>query len=177
MAQLFDGACNGWNWTNNTGKGADLLITIVGCEGENTSAHHGIEGQDREFYYKLGRQGASVRVYTSTLELDRIIVGGKGSLQALATTGGKWRWSDYARYHYDYYRGTRWWQGGNVWEWNPMQNTLKQTQQGRTMSFVYSLKPGESIYFERMPNNERYQTSFQLCVHTCEGNHFLPFEP
>ncbi|WP_158652992.1 hypothetical protein, partial [Helicobacter salomonis] len=113
-----------------------------GCEGENTSAHYGIEGQDREFYYKLGRQGASVRVYTSTLELDRIIVGGKGSLQALATTGGQWRWSDHAHYHYNYYTRRSWWTGGNVWEWNPMQNPLKQTQQGRTMSFVHSLKPG-----------------------------------
>ncbi|WP_104757900.1 hypothetical protein [Helicobacter salomonis] len=95
MAQLFDGACNGWNWTNNTGKGADLLITIVGCEGRElgsvTASSTNVGGITTYTYTPTPPQiGASVRIWLNTLRFDMIVPGGR--VEDGSTTGSAGQW-------------------------------------------------------------------------------------
>ncbi|WP_104732081.1 hypothetical protein [Helicobacter salomonis] len=75
MAQLYDGACNGWNWTNNTGKGVDLLITLRGCSGEDVRHFYRETRAEVLNAYGPGKQGASVRIWLNTLRFDMIVPG------------------------------------------------------------------------------------------------------
>ncbi|WP_121022864.1 hypothetical protein [Helicobacter vulpis] len=191
MGMFFNNTTNGWSWRNNTGKAMDLFITITGVSGENTQEHYGVEGQNRPFYYKVGKQGASVRVYTNSLSLDFILVGGKGSYQELFTTGGRylgwsegtdyWRsggnWS-YRSYIYIYskdgkstYRREGTWAYYGGWMWQNIQNTHKQTQAGQSCSFVCSVPPNEVINFVKMPDNDKYQGVFTLSVWSFDGQY------
>ncbi|WP_120953370.1 hypothetical protein [Helicobacter sp. L8] len=205
MGVLIDGMSNGWEYRNSTNRAMDFLVCLTGVAGEDTSEHWGIEGQNRAFHYKLGKQGASVRIYTSTLEFDRIITGGKGSEQDLATSGGMWDFiwggDEYREWTYGRERISHnetmrqrgydwshhisatdaqhnnqlgWWK--HDWVWNPLQNTFKQTQAGKSFSFIYSLKPGEIIYFKRIDSPQTYQGAFYLCVRDfAEIKYSLPF--
>ncbi|WP_104695751.1 gluzincin family metallopeptidase [Helicobacter salomonis] len=197
MAQLFDGACNGWNWTNNTGKGADLLITLRGCEGREfgsvTASSTNVGGIATYTYTPTPPQiGASVRIWLNTLRFDMIVPGGRVEDGSTTGSAGQWmlsRVNNPGWWNNPYYNAQGRYIDRNYGgyanvdnlrhdqEYTFVRSPIYTTRQAPTRSFVLSVRPGETLSIQRLANPDRHHGPFSLCVHTCEGNHFLPFEP
>ncbi|WP_104759360.1 hypothetical protein [Helicobacter bizzozeronii] len=146
MAMLYNGKTTHWVYTNNTGKGLDLFITITGCAGEDRQYGENEREGNQRVYYARGNIGASVFVVQSSERLNLVVDGGWGSERMLRRTGW-WHTHRYWTYKtwWDRVTGRKLWREEQLWKWGGVQNQVKPTQSGQNKSFATSLVPNENI--------------------------------
>ncbi|GMB93436.1 hypothetical protein NHP200010_11550 [Helicobacter bizzozeronii] len=146
MAVLYNANTTDWVYTNNTGKGLDLFITISGCAGEDRQYGENEREGNKEVFYARGNTGASVFVVQSSGRLNLVVDGGEGSERMLRRTG---RWESkrvrYFKNGWDRFWGKASYRTDTWWKWRGVQNQVKPTQSGQTKSFATSLVPNENI--------------------------------
>ncbi|WP_163534205.1 hypothetical protein [Helicobacter suis] len=79
-----------YEYVNTTQEAIDILVSITGCCGE-VSTNYYEKTYDSNNYWLEGNRGCSVRIYTTRLNIDMIILGGAGSVQTKRRGGWDWQ--------------------------------------------------------------------------------------
>ncbi|WP_163499771.1 hypothetical protein [Helicobacter suis] len=193
-----------YEYVNNTNEAIDILVSITGCAGENSTNYHENTWDSNNYWYE-GARGSSVRIYTTRLNIDMIILGGAGSAQTKRRDGWddvhdifweQWKtftpdWDAKRRIDqsrewvedvwenrsWDRRRG-RWWIEYRArihsWRWGDVINQNKPVDQGQSRAFVTTLRPTESIKVDFLDNGAK--TGYQLSIYSLESNGGVPFD-
>ncbi|WP_163534206.1 hypothetical protein [Helicobacter suis] len=87
-----------FSYLNDTNEAIDILVSITGCCGDtNWSWQDNIFVEGQGSFWNEGSRGCSVRIYTTRLNIDMIILGGAGSAKTIRHTG----WLDYHEAEFD----------------------------------------------------------------------------
>lgn len=192
-----------YEYVNATNEALDIIVSITGCCGENSTSYHEAIWDYNNYWYE-GKKGCSVRIYTTRLDIDMIVLGGKGSAQTkhrevwdythnFTITGrnlnldyeiGKiidrnWTRVEGIRQNrsWDLGRGRwliEWWIDVRTFHYGDIVNNIKPVEQGQSRSFVTTLRPQESIKADLLDNGAN--TGYQLSIYSLESNGGLLFD-